>query len=46
MATPKEKLAQALEELQKLQNEKGIAVIQTNEISRTVKDRLIANGFF
>ena len=45
MATPKEKLAQALEELQKWQNEKGIAVIQTNEISRTVKDRLIANGF-
>lgn len=28
MATPQEKLAQALEELQKLQNEKGIAVFQ------------------
>lgn len=45
MATPQEKLAQALEELQKLQNEKGIAVIQASEITRTIKDRLVANGF-
>lgn len=45
MATPQEKLAQALEELQKYQNEKGIAVIQANEINRTVKERLVSNGF-
>lgn len=45
MATPQEKLAHALEALQKFQNEKGIAVIQANEITRTVKDRLIVNGF-
>ncbi len=45
MATPQEKLAQALEELQKLQNEKGIAVFQASEISRTVKERLITSGF-
>jgi Fic/DOC family len=45
MATPQEKLAQALEELQKLQNEKGIAVIQASEMTRTIKDRLVANGF-
>jgi len=45
MATPQEKLAQALEELQKYQNEKGIAVIRANEITRTVKERLVANGF-
>jgi hypothetical protein len=45
MATPQEKLAQALEELQKLQNEKGIAVFQAREMSRTVKERLITSGF-
>ncbi len=45
MATPQEKLAQALEELQKLQNKKGIAVIQASEMTRTVKVRLVANGF-
>lgn len=45
MATPQEKLAQALEELQKLQNEKDIAVIQASEMTRTVKERLVANGF-
>lgn len=45
MATPQEKLAQALEVLQKKQNEKGIAVIQASEMTRTVKDRLVGNGF-
>lgn len=45
MATPQEKFAQALQELQKLQNEKGIAVIKASEMTRTVKDRLVANGF-
>jgi len=45
MATPQEKLAQALEALQKLQNEKGIAVVQSSELTRTIKERLVANGF-
>jgi hypothetical protein len=45
MATPQEKLAQALEELQKLQNEKGIAVFQASEMTRSVKERLSASGF-
>lgn len=45
MATPYEKLAQSLEQLRKLQNEKGIAVIRANDLSRTHKERLIANGF-
>jgi len=45
MATPSEKLAQALEVLQKLQNEKGIAVIRTGQLTRTVKGRLVSNGF-
>ncbi len=45
MAAPREKLAQALKELQKFQNKKGIAVIQASEMTRTVKDRLVANGF-
>lgn len=45
MATPQVKLANALGELQKLQNEKGIAVIQAKELPRTVKEILVANGF-
>jgi hypothetical protein len=45
MASPSEKLAQSLEQLQKLQNEKGIAVVRANDLSRTHKERLIANGF-
>ena len=45
MATPFEKLAQSLEQLRKLQNEKGIAVIRANDLSRTHKERLVANGF-
>lgn len=45
MATPQEKLVQALEELRKRQNQKGIAVIQASEITRTVKERLVTNGF-
>lgn len=45
MATPSEKLAQALEILQQLQNEKGIAVVRANELTRTIKERLVANGF-
>jgi hypothetical protein len=45
MATPSEKLAHALEILQQLQNEKGIAVVRANELTRTIKERLVANGF-
>ena len=39
MATPSEKLAQSLEEMKNLQNDKGIAVVKANELSRTHKDR-------
>lgn len=45
MATPSEKLAQSLEVLQKLQDEDGLAVIKADELSRTHKERLLANGF-
>lgn len=45
MAAPFEKLAQSLGELRKLQNEKGIAVIRASDLSRTHKERLVANGF-
>ncbi|NEW83279.1 MAG: cell filamentation protein Fic [Mariniphaga sp.] len=45
MATPFEKLAQSLEQLRRLQNEKGIAVFRASDLSRTHKDRLVANGF-
>lgn len=45
MATPSEKLAQSLEEMKNLQNDKGIAVVKANELSRTHKDRLLKNGF-
>ncbi|MDD4191050.1 MAG: Fic family protein [Mangrovibacterium sp.] len=45
MATPSEKLAQSLEILQELQNENGLAVIKADELSRTHKERLLANGF-
>nr|WP_321485593.1 Fic family protein [uncultured Draconibacterium sp.] len=45
MATPSEKLAQSLEVLQKLQNENGLAVIKADALSRTHKERLLANGF-
>lgn len=45
MVAPSEKLAQSLEQLQKLQNNKGIAVVRANDLSRTHKERLVANGF-
>jgi hypothetical protein len=45
MATPSEKLAQSLEELNKLQNNKGIVVVKANDLSRTHRDRLISKGF-
>ncbi len=45
MVAPSEKLAQSLEQLYKLQNDKGIAVVRANDLSRTHKERLVANGF-
>jgi len=45
MATPSEKLAQSLSEIKKFQNKMGIAVIKTDDISRTHRDRLVSAGF-
>ncbi len=45
MATPSEKMAESLEILRTLQDENGKAVIKAEELSRTHKERLIANGF-
>jgi len=45
MASPAEKLAQSLEELRKLQNDQGIAVVKTSDLSRTHLDRLVKEGF-
>lgn len=45
MATLQEKLADSLKELQKLQNENGLAVIKSSNLSRTHLERLIKNGF-
>lgn len=44
MATPAEKLVESLKVLKKIQ-EKGIVAIKSEDLSRTVKDRLMANGF-
>ncbi len=45
MATPSEKLAESLKILRSLQDQNGKAVIKAEELSRTHKDRLLANGF-
>ncbi len=45
MATPQEKLAKSLAVLSKLQGENGSAAIRAEQLSRTHKDRLLANGF-
>ncbi|HPE74773.1 MAG TPA: Fic family protein [Draconibacterium sp.] len=45
MATPSEKLAQALLELQKLQKDRNIAVIKASDLKTTHKQLLKANGF-
>lgn len=45
MATPSEKLAQALFELQKLQKDRIVAVIRASDLKTTQKQILIANGF-
>ena len=45
MATLQERLADSLKELQKLQNENGLAVIKSSDLSRTHLERLAKNGF-
>jgi hypothetical protein len=45
MATPSEKLAQSLEALGKLQTSGGAAAIRARDLSRTHRERLLANGF-
>jgi len=45
MATPQEKLADSLRELQKLQNVNGLTVVRSGDISRTHLERLIKNGY-
>jgi hypothetical protein len=44
MATPGEKLAEALEALKELQD-KGIVAVKRSELSRVHKERLLKNGF-
>jgi fido (protein-threonine AMPylation protein) len=45
MATPPEKLAQSLEILHGLQNANGAAAIRARDMTRTHRERLLANGF-
>jgi hypothetical protein len=45
MATPPEKLAQSLEILNKLQTSDGGAAIRARDLTRTHRERLLANGF-
>src|SRR5712691_1316769 len=44
MASPKEKLAESLEPLHKLQ-EQGVVAIRSGDLSRTHRERLVKNGF-
>ncbi len=45
MAAPPEKLAQSLEILRKLQTSDGAGAIRARDLSRTHRERLLANGF-
>src|ERR1035441_2132791 len=45
MPAPSEKLAQSLEILHKLQNSSGVGAIRSRDLSRTYRERLLANGF-
>lgn len=45
MATPQERLADSLRELQKLQNNNGFAVVKSGDISRVHMERLVKNGY-
>lgn len=44
MSTPQERLAQSLAILKKLQD-KGVVAINTKELTRTHRERLVSNGF-
>lgn len=45
MASPSQKLAESLTELEKIQNDKGIAIIKADDLTRTHRERLSENGF-
>lgn len=45
MASPSEKLAQSLEILHGMQSANGTAAIQARDMTRTHRERLLANGF-
>lgn len=45
MASPSEKLAESLEQLYKLQDAKGAPAIRAQDLPRTHRERLMANGF-
>ena len=45
MTTPAEKLAAFLEVLKEFQNNSGVAVIRSGNLTRTHKDRLVSKGF-
>jgi len=45
MPAPSEKLAQSLEILRKLQSSNGAAAIRSRDLTRTHRERLLANGF-
>jgi fido (protein-threonine AMPylation protein) len=45
MATPRQKLAESLEILRQLQAADGAAAIRARDLSRTHRERLLANGF-
>src|ERR1700691_3932066 len=45
MPAPSEKLAESLEILHALQNPKGAGAIRARDLSRTHRERLVANGF-
>jgi fido (protein-threonine AMPylation protein) len=45
MASPSEKLAESLEALHALQKAKGAAAIRARDMTRTHRERLLANGF-
>src|ERR1700719_347183 len=45
MAAPSEKLAQSLEVLRKLRAADGAAAVRARDLSRTHRERLLANGF-
>lgn len=45
MPTPSEKLAESLERLKNLQSTTGFTAIRSRDLSRTDRERLMANGF-